>query len=75
MGMKESGVNSAGNGSAMRAALIGVFFYDDPESRKLYGAKLARVTHCDDRAVQGALFVSELAAICCVRQRSWFNVV
>jgi ADP-ribosylglycohydrolase len=28
IGMKESGVNSAGNGAAMRAALIGAFFYD-----------------------------------------------
>jgi ADP-ribosyl-[dinitrogen reductase] hydrolase len=64
LGFKRSGVNSAGNGAAMRAAVVGAFFYDDPQKRKAYGEELARVTHCDPRAVEGALFVAELAAGC-----------
>lgn len=63
LGMRESGVNSAGNGAAMRAAIIGAYF-DDPMVRTQYGVKLARVTHCDARAVEGALFVAELTAQC-----------
>lgn len=63
-GLSDSGVDSAGNGAAMRAAPIGVFFYDRPERRMLLGFELARVTHFDSRAVDGALFVAELASVC-----------
>ena len=64
-GLRPSGVRSAGNGAAMRAAVIGVFFADDPEARTRFGLALAEVTHLDVRAIEGALFVSELAANVC----------
>jgi ADP-ribosylglycohydrolase len=48
----------------MRAAIVGVFFRDDPERRIAFGRALAEVTHRDPRAVEGALFVAELAAFC-----------
>jgi ADP-ribosylglycohydrolase len=62
LGLRPSGVRSAGNGSAMRAAVVGAFFHDRPERRREVGTAIARVTHTDERAVQGALFVAELTA-------------
>jgi ADP-ribosyl-[dinitrogen reductase] hydrolase len=62
LGISPSGVKSAGNGAAMRAAVIGTFFHDRPDRRLSFGRALAEVTHRDDRAVEGALFVAELAA-------------
>jgi ADP-ribosyl-[dinitrogen reductase] hydrolase len=62
LGLKRSGVRSAGNGSAMRAAVLGVFFQDSPDKRREFGAAIAETTHTDLRAVEGALFVAELAA-------------
>ncbi len=66
LGVSPSGVMSAGNGAAMRAAIIGAFFHDSPEKRHAFGRALAEVTHRDGRAVEGALYVAEMAA-CCVR--------
>ncbi len=63
-GIEPSGVNSAGNGAAMRAAIVGVFFHDRPQEREPFGRLLAQVTHRDVRAVEGALYVAELAAAC-----------
>jgi ADP-ribosyl-[dinitrogen reductase] hydrolase len=62
LGLTPSGVMSAGNGAAMRAAIVGVFFYDRPDQRRAFGRALAQVTHRDERAVEGALFVADLAA-------------
>ncbi|MBS1953575.1 MAG: ADP-ribosylglycohydrolase family protein [Cyanobacteria bacterium SZAS-4] len=64
MGAKATGIRSAGNGAAMRAAILGVFFYDDQHLRQQFGTALAEVTHTDARAVEGALFVADLAAAC-----------
>ncbi len=64
LGLSPTGVNSAGNGAAMRAAVIGVFFQDRPDERGRFGRALAEVTHRDPRAVEGALFVAETAAAC-----------
>jgi ADP-ribosyl-[dinitrogen reductase] hydrolase len=64
VGLRPSGVASAGNGAAMRAAVIGVFFRDQPGERERFGRALAEVTHRDPRAVEGALYVAELAAMC-----------
>lgn len=62
-GLRESGVASAGNGAAMRAAIVGVFLSADASERRRVGTALAQVTHRDPRAVEGALFVSEVAAL------------
>lgn len=64
MGISPSGVKSAGNGAAVVAAIIGAFFHDRPEDREAFGRTIAYVTHRDDRAVEGALYVAELAAAC-----------
>jgi ADP-ribosylglycohydrolase len=47
----------------MRSAIVGAFFSDDPERRRRFASALAEVTHTDPRAVQGAVFVAEVAAV------------
>jgi ADP-ribosylglycohydrolase len=64
LGLPHSGVPSAGNGAAMRAAIIGAFLYDRPRDRHDFGTAVAEVTHVDPRAVEGALYVAEIAAAC-----------
>lgn len=59
---KWTGVKSAGNGAAMRAAIVGAYFADAPERRAAWSDALARVTHTDPRAVEGAGYVAALAA-------------
>ena len=64
LGLPRSGIMSAGNGAAMRAAIVGSFFAEQPVERARFGRALAEVTHRDPRAVAGALYVAELAAAC-----------
>lgn len=63
LGLRRSGVATAGNGAAMRAAVVGVFFTDDAGARRATADALAIVTHTDPRAVEGARFVAEVAAL------------
>lgn len=65
IGLKKTGSHegSAGNGAAMRAAILGVYFNDDRERRTTVGRAVAEITHLDGRAVEGALFVAEVAAL------------
>lgn len=64
LGLTPTGVMSAGNGAAMRAAIVGTFLADRPDLRRSFGRALAETTHRDPRAVEGALYVAELAAAC-----------
>ena len=64
LGIHPSGVVSAGNGAAMRAAILGAFFHNQPEARQAFGRAIAEVTHRDERAVEGAIYVAEMAAAC-----------
>ena len=57
-----SGVRSAGNGPAMRCAVIGVYFHDRPELMEEYVRRATVVTHTDPRALCGALAVALAAA-------------
>jgi ADP-ribosylglycohydrolase len=52
------GVPSAGNGPAMRSAIIGVCLGDRPERMRAIVAASTRLTHADPRAEQGALAVA-----------------
>jgi ADP-ribosyl-[dinitrogen reductase] hydrolase len=60
-----SGVFSAGNGPAMRSAVIGVFFADDAPRRRDFVLASTRLTHTDPKAAIAALAVAELAAAIC----------
>ncbi|PTX96107.1 hypothetical protein DB345_09930 [Spartobacteria bacterium LR76] len=57
-----SGVFSAGNGPAMRSAVIGVFFADDPARLRAFVQASTRLTHTDPKAEIGALAVAMTAA-------------
>jgi len=59
---ERSGVFSAGNGAAMRSAIVGAFFFENPERRIAFCQALSRVTHTDPKAIEGAQFVAALAA-------------
>ncbi|ALG68146.1 ADP-ribosylglycohydrolase family protein [Beggiatoa leptomitoformis] len=56
-----SGVFSAGNGAAMRIALIGVCFGNEPEKLQTFVRITTRITHTDPKAEWGA-FAIALAA-------------
>jgi ADP-ribosyl-[dinitrogen reductase] hydrolase len=64
LGLTRTGIASAGNGAAMRAAVVGAAFPESEEARRAFGRALAETTHTDRRAVEGALFVAEVAAAC-----------
>lgn len=61
-GPGRSGVFSAGNGPAMRGAVIGGWFRDDLASIQTFVRSCARVTHTDPKAEYGALAVALAAA-------------
>jgi ADP-ribosyl-[dinitrogen reductase] hydrolase len=63
-----SGVRSAGNGPAMRAAVLGVAFGDDPVKLESLNRLAARITHRDDRAEHGALTVAIAAHLAATSQ-------
>jgi len=57
-----SGVRSAGNGPAMRAAICGVYARGSLDRRRSLVAASTRITHTDARAEQGAMIIAEAAA-------------
>jgi ADP-ribosyl-[dinitrogen reductase] hydrolase len=57
-----SGVFSAGNGPAMRSAILGGYFFDRPEMIEKYATASTRLTHTDPRAEVGALAIARLSA-------------
>jgi len=57
-----SGVKSAGNGPAMRAALLGACLANDPERRASFIRASTRLTHVDRRAETGSSLVALAAA-------------
>jgi len=58
-----SGVWSAGNGPAMRSAIIGAYFFDDAKKRRAFVSAATRLTHTDPKAETAALAVAEAAAL------------
>ena len=58
----QSGVWSAGNGPAMRSAILGAYFSDDPENRRAFVTASTRLTHTDPKAETAAQAVAEVAA-------------
>ncbi|MFN0163574.1 MAG: ADP-ribosylglycohydrolase family protein [Burkholderiales bacterium] len=58
-----SGVVSAGNGPAMRAAVLGVACAGDVDLLKRLNRVAARITHRDPRAEEGALVVALVARL------------
>ena len=61
VGVRSPGVESAGNGAAMRAPILGALIAD-PARRMRVGRSVAQLTHTDPRAVDGALYTAEVTA-------------
>ena len=57
-----SGEGSLGNGAAMRVALLGAYFADDPVQAAAQAALSAEVTHAHAEGVAGAVAVATAAA-------------
>ncbi len=57
-----SGVFSAGNGPAMRSAVIGGYFHDQPDSLHRFVLASTQVTHTDPKAAVGAEAIARAAA-------------
>jgi len=58
-----SAVNSGGSGPAMRSAIIGAYFADDPVKRRDFVLASSRLTHRGWQAETAALAVAECAAM------------
>lgn len=58
-----SGVFSAGNGPAMRCALLGIVFADDPARLRAMVRAATRITHTDAKAEYGAFAVALAAQL------------
>jgi ADP-ribosyl-[dinitrogen reductase] hydrolase len=59
----KAGVRSAGNGAAMRSAIIGVVYGDDAAQRQEFALAACHLTHTDPRAEESALLVAEAASM------------
>lgn len=57
-----SGVFSAGNGPAMRSAVLGGYFHDNPQAIEGFVRASTQITHTDPKALIGALAIARLAA-------------
>jgi ADP-ribosylglycohydrolase len=54
-------VGQAGNGTAMRTAVLGLFFLDEPERLPAAVADVSRITHHDPRSIAGGIAVAKAA--------------
>jgi ADP-ribosylglycohydrolase len=61
-GPMRSGVHSAGNGPAMRSALLGVWAKSEVQLRQLVRV-CTRITHIDPKSEEGALVVARAASL------------
>ncbi len=59
---KHSGVFSAGNGAAMRTAIIATYLPDDADKRIEFVKAQTRITHSDPKAIIASVAVTEITA-------------
>lgn len=62
IGASSTSVNSAGNGPAMRSAVIGAWFKDDPDQILEFVRRSTELTHSHPLALTGSIIVANLAA-------------
>jgi ADP-ribosylglycohydrolase len=62
LGFERPGVHSAGNGPAMRAAVLGAALAQEPIRLLAYVTASTTLTHTDPRALTGALALARMAA-------------
>jgi ADP-ribosylglycohydrolase len=56
-------VGQAGNGTAMRTAVVGLFFVNTPDALPAVVADVSRITHHDPRSVAGGVAVAKAAQL------------
>ncbi len=56
-------VGQAGNGTAMRTAVLGLYFLRDPEFLAEAVADISRITHQDPRSVAGGIAIAKAAQL------------
>ena len=56
-------VGQAGNGTAMRTAVLGLYFLGDPEHLPEAVADISRITHQDPRSVAGGIAIAKAAQL------------
>ncbi len=56
-------IGQAGNGTAMRTAVVGLFFLQQPERLPATVADISRITHQDPRSVAGGVAVAKAAQL------------
>jgi ADP-ribosylglycohydrolase len=56
-------VGQAGNGTAMRTAVLGLFFVNAPDRLPAAAADVCRITHHDPRSVAGGVAVAKAALL------------
>lgn len=66
---EKSGVFSAGNGPAMRSALLGLVFRDDPAALREFVERSTMMTHTDPKALHGAIAVALAAGMSTLNTR------
>jgi len=59
----DSGVPSEGNGSAMRAAPLGLFYYNSPGTAAIAARIDSRITHSSEASVEGAVIIAVATAL------------
>lgn len=59
---KFEGQGSMGNGGAMRASVVGAYFYDDLDQLKANAALSCEVTHANEEAIEGTKTIALAAA-------------
>lgn len=67
---EKSGINSAGNGAAMRAPIIGAFFAYDQALMARMLVSSTSMTHRDERAREGAWVIAMAMRIVCTQNSS-----
>ena len=56
-------MGQAGNGTAMRTAVLGLYFLRDPERLPAAVADVSRITHQDPRSVAGGIAIAKAAQL------------
>jgi ADP-ribosyl-[dinitrogen reductase] hydrolase len=53
----------AGNGTAMRTAVVGIFFVHEPDALPQSAADVSRITHQDPRSIAGGVAIAKAAQL------------
>ncbi len=61
----ESGIDSAGNGAAMRIASVGLYYADNPDASANAAIEISLLTHKDIRAILSAAAVAIAVSLAC----------